>query len=193
MAKPVNYYLTMLAPVADDPDSRLCHLETLEKQLEAHRATQPGPLALCPALHMARFVVIDELPLQLGYTRREFLARNYLLFTAEITGSRDDFLDSLYEQAPDFVRSIWRHCTGFPPELVQAGGAGTHAAVYFRRYVQRYEIPTLIPFAAFPDVSVAEIKSWLETQTKLVEFVEQHPPWAITDQKLYDDWRSTFG
>ena len=81
---------------------------------------------------------------------------------------------------------------GFPTELASPGGAGAYGSVYFRRYIQRHEIPTMIPFAAFPDVPVASIKSWLETQAKLVEFIERHPPWAVTDQKLFGDWRATF-
>jgi hypothetical protein len=193
MAKsPEDYYLTALTPVADDPDSRLRHLDALEKQLERYRETATSPLARCPSLHMARFVIIDELPLQLGYTRREFLSRNYLLFAAEITGERDDFLDSLYEQAADFVVSIWKHCVGFPMELASRGGAGAYGSVYFRRYIQRHEIPTMIPFAAFPDAQVTTIRSWLDTQTKLIEFVKTHPPWNVTDQQLLNDWRVKF-
>jgi len=166
-------------------DSQLQHLDALEKQLEALRACAVSPFADCDMVHMARFVIIDELPLQLGDTRREFLSRNYLLFVAELSGQRDDFLDALYEHSAPLVSSIWGHCAGFPHRL--------HGAVYFRRYMQRHEIETLIPFAAVPNVPVGQIYDAIEAQSKLAQFIEEHPPWLTSDQKLFDDWRTTFG
>jgi hypothetical protein len=189
-----NYFLTVLAPIADDSDSRLRHLEALEKKLEKLRMAERSPFERCPALHMARFVVIDELPLQLGDSRREFLSRNYLLFIAELSGDLDDFLDELYENAGALVRSIFRHCAGFPRVLKEARDGESGAArvrfrsVYFRRFLRRHEVKTLIPFAGVPDVGVRDIKRAIETQSSLARFVAEHPP-RKSDQEIYDDWR----
>jgi hypothetical protein len=193
-ATATNYFLTVLAPIADDPDSRLHHLEVIEKKLEKLRMIDRSPFERCPALHMARFVVLDELPLQLGDRRREFLSRNYLLFIAELSGDVDDFLDELYQNAGVLVRSIFGHCAGFPRALKEArdGEEGVAArvafrAVYFRRYLRRHEVKTLIPFAGV-DLGVRDIKDAIETQSSVAKFVAEHPP-RKTDQEIYDDWR----
>jgi hypothetical protein len=194
-----NYFLTVLTPIADDAESRLRHLTAVERRLERLRMGASSPFTKCESVHMARFVVIDELPLQLGDTRREFLSRNYLLFIAELSGEPDDFLDELYEHAAPFVHAIWGHCSGFPRSLTEVrDGQGRdfralHRSVYFRRYVRRHEIKTLIPFAGIRDVSVREIKRAIATQERVTGFIAEHSPWRASDREIYDAWRETFG
>jgi hypothetical protein len=190
-----NYYLTVLTPIADDGDSRLQHLQQLEERLEMLRR-EPSPFAACESVHMARFVVIDELPLQLGDTRREFLSRNYLLFIAELSGEPNDFLDEIYHHDALFVESIWGHCFGFPRLAETLDGEegrprAQYRSVCFRRYMRRHEIKTLIPFAGVPNVSVREIKDAIATQERVTAFIAKHPPHTPA-AVLHAAWKREF-
>lgn len=192
MSATSNDFLTVLTPVADGPDTRLVHLLAIEQAL---RSAQP--FSKCPMVHMARFVVIGELPWQPGDTRREFLARNYLLFVAELSGQRDDFLDALYKHNDTFVHSIWSHCVGYPHYLHEAFErgrfhGGIYGASYFRRYINAHTIDKAIRFTPYPGATVGEIEAALEARSKLTDFVASNPPWATSDQKLQAEFNRVF-
>jgi hypothetical protein len=197
MRRSDNDFLTVLTPIADGPDTGLGHLDAIETLLERLRRQPAGPFDRCPMVHMARFVVVDELPLQLGDTRREFLARNYLLFVAELSGHRDDFLDGLFAHERDFVHSIWSHCAGYPHYLREALSngrfhGGRYGATYFRRYINAHTIGNAFCFAAYPGASVDDVRTAIDARTSLTELIATNPPWQTSDAELLSEFRRYF-
>ncbi len=187
MAELENYFLTVLSPIDYVRGGSQKKLEDLQRFLDALPSTEPyeaederakSPFSSTSCVHRARFLIIDEIPVQMGNVKSGRLASKYLLFIAELDGERDDFLKELYKKRTETVRNIWGNCVQFPepcsPEL-------------FCKYMQVYEIKSTLPFSAYSGISQQKISKMLKVRRTLTDFVVDNQ--ASETNELYDAWQ----
>ncbi|NVJ99093.1 MAG: hypothetical protein HWE25_13140 [Alphaproteobacteria bacterium] len=175
-------FLTALSPIEfrhDDPDGTIAAIKTV---LLTHEQ-ENSPFRNCPMAHMVRLQVIDQLTPPMGDVSGASLKSRYLLFVADIDGSVDDFLDCLYRVNPEFVRSVWGRCLGYP---------GYDAAVFFRRYIHRCQFNNPLGYAGFPE-SVEDILGALRKKHLLAEWIAAHQGLdAASLQQAWQQSRASF-
>jgi hypothetical protein len=146
-----------------------------------------SPFAMCPMLHMARFVVLDDVRPRLGSTPSSSLRTNYLLFVAAIDGQLDDFLDCLYAVDPKFVHGVWGRCLGYPED---ARGDSRRGPVFLRRYVKRSLLPVQLPFVAFPGHSALDIRGAVSLHANMLEWMATIHCSQLDDAELMRRWNN---
>jgi hypothetical protein len=135
----------------------------LRELVEALPLGAGSPFARVHRVHFARWVIIPQL-VEVGPpapARHDRLKNEYLLFSADVDGALDAFLDALCDSIPELIDAVYAHCVAFP-------GSSDRAA--FRRYMRHNQIETTFPFAAYPDSTVAEVREALELRRRLIEF-----------------------
>jgi len=193
MSSPGNYFLTVLAPIDYVRGGPQKKLRALEDYLDALETKQPFegdgagdrvPFARMPMVHMARFLIIDEIPVQMGNEKSGQLASKYLLFIAELDGDRDTFLKAFFNVNTynDVAIEVFGKCIGFPSECQEH---------QFLRYIKQYEIESTLPYAAYPSVTQPQVQNMLSLRNDLTNFIANHQ--VSSPQELYDDWQSFIG
>ena len=138
----------------------------LEDELRAYLAALPrdgSPLARSERTHMARLLIIDDMPVPPGRPDlADALDGAYLLFTSNFDGDLDSYLAELCECLAPEAGEIWGRCIGCPdpPE-----GAALKA------YLGRNQLESGFAFAAYGDASVAQVRSALDKRERLADFV----------------------
>ncbi|MBV9484581.1 MAG: hypothetical protein JO246_00830 [Frankiaceae bacterium] len=144
-------------------------------------STSPSPFAMCPMLHMARLLIIDDLRPKLGSRPSASLRTNYLLFVAAIDGRLEDFLDCLYTADPDFAQGVWGRCLGYPE--------GRDGPVYLRRYIARSLLPVQLPFVGFPGHSALDIRRALRVHSNMLDWMGDVHRTDMSDAELMAAWQ----
>jgi hypothetical protein len=144
-------------------------------------SAEPSPIAMCPMLHMARLIVIDDLRPKLGAPPSASLRTNYLLFVAAIDGPLDDFVDCLYAADPAFARDVWGRCLGYPENR--------HGPVYLRRYIARSLLPVQLPFVAFPGHTALDIRRALRIHSRMLDWMGDVRRSDMSDAELLAAWQ----
>jgi hypothetical protein len=133
-----------------------------------------SPLARIPDVHFARWVVIDRVRLEYACApkRPSRLQSEYLLFSADLTppAYRVDalphsFFRHLAQYIPAECEAVWENCWGFP---------GVQDVKKFVDYLKDSQIEVGLYFAAFPDLTPAEIVRALKVRKELSRFVLSH-------------------
>lgn len=183
----MNYYLTVMSPIDYVRGGSQDKLEALLKILANLPTRQPYdvddendeiPFSDTTAVHMARFLVIDEMPVQMGNERSGRLDYKYLLFIAELDGDRDSFLDELFETREVLVREIWGKCIAFPE---------TCDKQKFKQFIDKYELKTTLPFSAYAGTSQPEVTRMLSNRRKLTDFIVSNQTRSAAD--LHEAWQ----
>jgi hypothetical protein len=149
-----TYSLMLWTPVRPGAEAAL---RGLLDGLDKHAS----PLAKLPRTHMARWVVVPDMPVAPGTGPRDPLGNQYLLFTSNFDGDVDSYLHELVELMPDVAARIWSHCVGCPQP---AEGAALKA------YLHRNQVDSGVAFAAYGHESVAQIKRALDKRARLIDF-----------------------
>ena len=150
-----TYALMVWTPIRPGAEDALrAHLEGL-----GHRAS---PLAKLPRTHMARWLIVPDMPVAPRTHARDPLGDQYLLFTSNFDGDVDSYLHELVELMAEEAAAIWSHCIGCPQT---AEGAALKA------YLHRNQVDSGFAFAAYGDASVARVKTALHKRTRLIDFV----------------------
>jgi hypothetical protein len=119
-----------------------------------------SPLARLPRTHMARLLIIDDMPVPPGV--QDPLDGPYLLFTANLDGDLDSYLHELAERLGTEAEEIWGRCIGCPRP---ASGAALKA------YLHRNQLQSGVVFAAYGQASVERIHGALDKRARLIDFV----------------------
>jgi len=170
--------------VRGGPDDKLTSLVGILANLPTRQPYQsedvsnPSLFSDTPAVHMARFLIIDEMPVQMGIKKSGRLDSKYLLFIAELDGDRDSFLDKLFETRRDTVKEIWGNCARFPDECDEQG---------FRDYINDYEIKTTLPFSPYQDTTQPDVSRMLRNRQRLTDLVVTNQ--TSSPDKLSEAWR----
>ena len=150
-----SYALTVFTPiVAGREDELRAHLEGLPQGAGS-------ALARVEQLHTARMQIFDHLVHQGARQKPDRLKSNYLVFTANFDGDRDDFLDAICARLAPEADALWGHCAGYP-------GASNRAA--FKRYIAEHQIHTNLSAAAYATASVSRVRESLALRDRVVDF-----------------------
>jgi hypothetical protein len=161
-----SYAVTLMTPI--EPE----RVEDLRALLASFGVGPESPLAGVPHVHFARWVVVDQLKTAWEGAPRvpPRLTSPYLLFTADVTapeGAAAELPESFYRdlagRMPDAADAVWSHCLGYP---------GTEDGDAFLKYLAASQLDASLYFAAFPDVTVDEIRHALDVRDALVTFVQ---------------------
>jgi len=124
---------------------------------------RPSPLAKLSRTHMARFVIVADFYNDKSWKQRkeEHLDLRYLIFTSNLDGDIETYLDELCEKLAPEAQEIWGRCVGCP--------ANPKGQV-LKHYLKHNQINTGIFFAAYQDATVPRVKHCLHQRERMIEF-----------------------
>jgi hypothetical protein len=150
------YALTVLTPILDG------HAQELTAHLDALPEGDDSPLARVGRTHLARWVVIDQVKYQgHGQRHRDSLRNSRLLFTSNLDGDLDSYLEALRTGLGEDADAVWGHCVGYPGHRDAAG---------FARWLKAHEIEAALFFAAYGARTVEQVHDDLAKRARLIEF-----------------------
>lgn len=120
-----------------------------------------SPLARVPRTHIARWIIVPDMPVAPGTDLVDPLGTQFLLFTSNLDGDAGSYLRELVELIPHEAADIYGHCIGCPQP---AEGAALKA------YLHRNQVDSGVAFAAYPNASVAQIRQALDKRARLIDF-----------------------
>jgi hypothetical protein len=138
--------------------------EALERYLHGFRdRSAPSPLAKLPRTHMGRFVIVPDFHNDKGWKQRreEHLDLRYLIFTSNLDGDIETYLDELCEKLAPEAPEIWGRCVGCPDPA---------SGQRLKHYLKHNQIDTGIFFAAYQDATVARVRHCLYERERMIEF-----------------------
>ena len=157
------FALTVLSPITTGHSHGELHATRIRTAITALERGAASPLARIDTLHLARLVVLDDLPQQGVPTQEDHLQSKYLLFVADFDGDLAGFLETLRTKATECVEAIWQHCEAFP---------GTADATAFHDYFARCHVPTTFGFSAYATTPLSRVLRALDTQRRLIRFLK---------------------
>ena len=146
------YAFMAMTPVLKDQENEL-------RELLQGFTQQTSPFAALPQTHFARWVIIRDWVNSRAQPRQDHLGCPYLIFTSNLHGSIDDYLDALCAR-PE-AAAIWSHCAGCPQPVTDQA---------LKAYLLHNQIDTGFFVAAYPTASVAEVKASLALREQLIKF-----------------------
>lgn len=120
-----------------------------------------SPLAKLPRTHMARWIVVPDMPVAPGTDLRDPLGTQFLLFTSNLDGDVDSYLHELVALMAVEAAEVWGHCVGCPQPA---------EGVALKAYLHRNQVDSGVAFAAYPNASVKQIKTALDKRARLIDF-----------------------
>lgn len=166
------YAFMAMTPVSEDRE------HDLREALQGF-TQQTSPFAALPQTHFARWVIIRDWVNSRAQPRQDHLGCPYLIFTSNLHGSLDVYLDALCARAE--AAAIWSHCAGAPQP---ASGAALKA------YLLHNQIDTGFFVAAYPDASVEEVRTSLTLREQLIAFAVSSQ--GMDAETLQHAFRETF-
>ena len=137
--------------------------QPLAEYLRGLRARGPSPLARLARTHLARFVIVPDFKNDPTWKQRheEHLDLNYLIFTSNLDGDVDSYLDELCDKLAPEAKEIWGRCVGCP-ESAQGPA--------LKKYLKHNQIDTGIFFAAYGHATVRDVEHALREREKMIRF-----------------------
>ena len=170
-----TYALTVMAPIVRGRET------DLREYLERQPIGRESPLARLERTHMARWVIVPQLYYQGPPQKPDSLKYEWLVFTSDFDGGLDGYLDDVCEHMSAEADEIWGHCVGYP-------GAADRDA--FKRYMRHNQVHTTVPFGAYPESTVAEVRESLRLRERLIAFAVEAQ--GMDPVELYEAYRSAF-
>lgn len=135
----------------------------LAEYLRGLRAHGQSPLAKLPRTHIARFVIVPDFHNDPTWKQRheEHLDLNYLIFTSNLDGNIDTYLDELCEKLAPEAPEIWGRCVGCPDPPKGAA---------LKRYLKHNQIHTGIFYAPYGHATVGTVKRSLRQRERMIDF-----------------------
>lgn len=151
------YAFMAMTPVQDG------ELEPLQAYLRGLDAAGPSPFEKLPRTHIARFVIVPDFhnDPSWGQRREEHLDRPYLIFTSNLDGDVDTYLNELCKQLAVEAKEIWGRCIGCPE---RAEGPA------LKRYLLHNQITSGIFYAPYGQATARTVKRVLAQREQMIEF-----------------------
>lgn len=144
-----------LLPLADPSRARV--------ELESWPVGAASPFARVGGTHFARFVVLDRgLPRQVAGQPGDALGPT-LMLSAFFDDAPDAWLAALCAVMPEELDRVFASCVGCPGGVASSG----HAV---RAWLVEHRIAATAIFGAYPDASLADVRSALDFRARLREF-----------------------
>lgn len=135
--------------------------DELRALLERFDTGAGSPLAKLPRTHMARWIIVPDLPVPPGTDLADPLGTQFLVFTSNLDGDADSYLRELVELMADEAAQVWSHCVGCPDPA---------EGMALKAYLHRNQVDSGVAFAAYPSASVAQVRSALDARARLADF-----------------------
>ncbi|MDB5159514.1 MAG: hypothetical protein JWR50_4221 [Mucilaginibacter sp.] len=105
------------------------------------RISNKGKLSGIPSIHFAHWSIINN---------------NQLLFLSNFDGSWSSYLDDFIDKASHGLTAVWSNTVGFPKTrfLILDGATDEFR---FKAYARGMQVPSLVWFSAYPDLTVQNI------------------------------------
>jgi hypothetical protein len=131
------YALTMLCPIKPGVEGNGAFCDVMRDKLEAWNELRQSPMARVPNTYLCRYYILDDVyteslpgggiwdtlsdiwPVLSKKNRlealpyEEHLQSNYLVFSSNFHGDLDAYLQGMWREAEQDVRSVWQYCYGF--------------------------------------------------------------------------------
>jgi hypothetical protein len=120
-----------------------------------------SPLAKLPRTHFARWVIVPSFVRDPAQPKDDPLGCRYLLFTSNLDGPLDSYLDELCERLVPEAEEIWGRCVGCPQPA--SGGA-------LKAYLLHNRLRTGQFVAAYPNATVAAVRDGLDLRERVIAF-----------------------
>ena len=135
----------------------------LAEYLRGLRGRGPSPLSKLSRTHMGRFVIVPDFHNDPTWKQRheEHLDLNYLIFTSNLDGDIDSYLDDLCDTLAPEAQEIWGRCVGCP---ASASGPA------LKKYLKHNQIESGIFFAAYGQATVGKVKEALAQREQMIAF-----------------------
>jgi hypothetical protein len=167
------YAFMAMTPIADGMEAELrSHIEGLTQDT--------SPFAALPQTHFARWVIVRDWVNDRSQPRQDHLGCAYLIFTANLHGPIDGYLDALCGR-PE-AEAIWSRCVGAPTP--SSGDA-------LKAYLLHNQIDTGFFVAAYPDASVEQVRESLALRERLIAFAGRSQ--GIDAEALQRTFNAEFG
>ena len=150
------YALMVLTPIAPGKEPELrAYLDGLRD------APGGSPLARLKRTHFGRWVIVPDFVNDPAQPREEHLGGPYLVFTSNLDGPLETYLDELCAELAPEAREIWGRCVGCPPSA---------AGDELKRYLLHNQIDTGFFVSAYPQATVPKVHACLDTRERLIDF-----------------------
>ncbi len=161
------YAFMAMTPVKDG------EREPLEAYLHRLRDRGPSPFAKLARTHIARFVIVPDFHNDKTWRQRkeEHLDRPYLIFTSNLDGDIDTYLNELCKTLAPEAKEIWGRCIGCPE---RAEGPA------LKKYLLHNQIRSGIFYAPYGHATLRTVKRVLSQRERMIEF-------AVASQNLEDE------
>ncbi len=107
------YGLTALCPIKIGTLNDRSYAWLTTDRLDELELNQNSPFASIPNTYFARLFILRDVFYESKPDREEHLKSQYLVFTSNLHGDLDTYLQGMWESQNDAVRSIWQYCVGF--------------------------------------------------------------------------------
>ncbi|HUR85018.1 MAG TPA: hypothetical protein VMY78_06705 [Solirubrobacteraceae bacterium] len=143
-----------------------------------------SPLAKLARTHIGRFVIVEDFHNDPSWKQRreEHLDLPYLIFTSNLDGDLESYLDELCVKLAPEAKEIWGRCVGCPAEPEGAA---------LKTYLKHNQINTGIFFAAYGQATVPDVKHALAQRERFVEFACTSQ--GLSPEELQRRFVATFG
>jgi hypothetical protein len=141
--------VTVLTPIFPDREAELSGFL---------RGLTDSPLAAVPSTHFARWVVVGDFKQGRHQLQPDVLKCRYLLFTSNVDGPVDAYLEALVTQMPEAAATIWSCCIGCPTPATGAALAD---------YLRHNLIDNGFFYSAYPRSTVADVRRSLNVRQRL--------------------------
>lgn len=159
------YGLTVLCPLGNDSQDDQSYAAIVRGHLRALAVDESSPMARVPNTYLCRMFVLDDVFYEGDPAHAEHLQSKYLVFVAELHGDLDTYLEGMWREAEDMIRTVWQFCIGF--HKVQS-------ARDFVRYIKKCQVETTFYFNGSTDDPLAEQLKALYLKQELSKFVHEH-------------------
>ena len=140
----------------------------MEDDLRAHLEgmhAEGSPFAKLARTHMARFVIVPDFYNDRSWGQKEeHLDLQYLIFTSNLDGDIDSYLDELCDVVAPDAQEIWGRCVGCP-----ADASGTA----LKKYLKHNQIDCGFFYAAYGDATVGKVQAALAQREKVIAFASR--------------------
>lgn len=144
------YALTMLCPIKAGIEGNRIYADLIRDRLESWNLEEVSPLAKVPNTYLCRFFVLDDIYTQSlpgasiwdvlsdirilpsdkerldALPQTDHLQSRYLVFTSNLHGDVDTYLQGMWQNMQAEIQTIWRYCYGFE-EVKDAASFVTYA------------------------------------------------------------------
>jgi len=138
--------------------------DDLRAYLEGMHA-KGSPFAKLARTHMARFVIVPDFYNDRTWGQKEeHLDLQYLIFTSNLDGDIDSYLDELCDVVAPDAQEIWGRCVGCPAD---ASGSA------LKTYLKHNQIDCGFFYAAYGEATVGKVQAALAQRERVIAFASR--------------------